>query len=54
MYSDKNQKAQASIKDTEFLQQFIEVDKMNGEDIKTIKNFIDAFITNGKLKQLPL
>jgi hypothetical protein len=52
IYGDKNEKAQASIKDIELLQQFIEVDKMNGEDKKTIKNLIDAFITNGKLKQL--
>jgi len=54
MYGDKNEKAQASIKDTELLQQFMEVDKMNGEDKKTIKNLIDAFITKGKLKQLAL
>ena len=54
MYGDKNEKAHASIKDTELLQQFMEVDKMNGEDNKMIKNLIDAFITKGKLKQLAL
>jgi len=54
MYGDKDEKAKASIKDTELLHQFIEVDKMNKEDKITIKNLIDAFITKGKLRKLAL
>ena len=54
MYGDKDEKAKASLEDTELLQQFKEVDKMKDEDKSVIKKLIDAFITKGKIKQLAL
>ena len=48
------EKAQASLKDSELLQQFKEVEKMNEDDRSTVKKLIDAFITKNKLKQLAL
>jgi len=52
MHGDKDEKARAALKDTELLQQFKEVEKMNNEDKKTIKNIIDAFIKRSKLNQI--
>jgi transcriptional regulator with XRE-family HTH domain len=49
-----SQKAQATLKDTDLLQQFKAVDLMPDEDKQVIKKLIDAFITKGKLKQLAL
>ena len=49
-----SQKAQATLKDTDLLQQFKAVDLMPDEDKQVIKKLIDAFITKGKLKQLVL
>lgn len=48
------EKAKASLQDSELLQQFKEVEKMNDDDRSTVKKLIDAFITKGKLKQLVL
>ena len=52
MYGDKDEKARAALEDTELLQQFKEVEKMNSEDKKTIKSVIDAFIKRSKLNQI--
>ncbi|OFX18419.1 MAG: transcriptional regulator [Bacteroidetes bacterium GWA2_31_9] len=52
MYGNKDEKARAALEDTELLQQFKEVEKMNNEDKKTIKNIIDAFIKRSKLLQI--
>lgn len=49
-----SEKAQATLKDTDLLQQFKAVDLMPDEDKQVIKKLIDAFITKGKLKQLAL
>lgn len=48
------EKAKASLKDSELLQQFKEVEKMNDDDRLTVKKLIDAFITKAKLKQMIL
>jgi len=52
MSGDKDEKAKAALSDAELLQQFKEVEKMNVEDKKTIKNIIDAFIKRNKLRQI--
>ncbi len=52
MYGNKDEKARAALSDTELLQQFKEVEKMDIEDKKTIKNIIDAFIKRSKLNQI--
>ena len=52
MYGNKDEKARAALSDTELLQQFKEVEKMDVEDKKTIKNIIDAFIKRSKLNQI--
>jgi transcriptional regulator with XRE-family HTH domain len=49
-----SEKAQATLKDTDLLQQFKAVDLMPDEDKQVIKKLIDAFITKGKLKQLAI
>jgi hypothetical protein len=49
MYGAKNEKAQASIKDTELLQQFMEVDKMNGEDKKRLKTLLMPLLPKANL-----
>ena len=54
MNGNTDEKAKATLSDAELLQQFKEVEKMNIEDKKTIKQLIDAFITKGKIKQLAL
>ena len=51
---DSTEKAVSSLKNAELLQQFKEVEKMNNEDKKTIKNIIDAFIKRSKLNQIAL
>jgi len=48
------EKAKTSLQDSELLQQFKEVEKMNDDDRLTVKKLIDAFITKGKIKQLAL
>lgn len=52
MYGDKDEKARATLEDTELLQQLKEIEKMSNEDKKTIKNVIDAFIKRSKLTQI--
>ena len=52
MYGDKDEKARASLEDSELLQQFREVEKMSSEDKKTIESVIDAFIKRSKLNQI--
>jgi len=49
-----SEKAQATLKDTDLLQQFKAVDLMPDEYKQVIKKLIDAFITKGKLKQFAL
>lgn len=49
-----SEKAQATLKDTDLLQQFKAVDLMPDEDKQVIKKLIDAFIAKGKLIQLAL
>jgi transcriptional regulator with XRE-family HTH domain len=51
---DKDEKAQAALKDIELLRQFKAVEQMNDDDRSVIKKLIDAFITKGKIKQLAL
>lgn len=52
MNGNKDEKAMAALEDSELLQQFKEVEKMDLEDKKTIKNIIDAFIKRNKLQQI--
>lgn len=49
-----DEKAKATLKDTELLQQFKAVEQMNDDDKSVIKKLIDAFITKRKIQQLAL
>ena len=49
---DKDEKARASLKDSELLQQFKAVEQFSDEDKTVIKKLIDAFITKKQLQQL--
>lgn len=51
---DKDEKAQATLRDAELLQQFRAVEQMNEKDKSTIKDIIDAFIKRSKLHQIVL
>jgi len=51
---DKDEKAQATLKDSELLQQFKAVEQLNEKDKSTIKDIIDAFIKRSKLQQIVL
>jgi transcriptional regulator with XRE-family HTH domain len=51
---DTEEKAKATLKDSELLQQFRAVEQMSEDDRTVIKRLIDAFITKSKLKQLAL
>ncbi len=54
MNGDSNEKAIATLKDAELLQQFKEVENMNDDDKNVIKKLIDAFITKRKIQQVIL
>ena len=49
---DKDEKAKASLKDAELLQQFKAVEQFTDDDKTVIKKLIDAFITKKQLQQL--
>jgi transcriptional regulator with XRE-family HTH domain len=51
---DKDEKAQATLKDAELLQQFKAVEQMNEKDKNTIKDIIDAYIKRSRLQQIVL
>ena len=54
MSGDKDEKAQAALKDSELLQQFKAVEQLDEKDKNTIKDIIDAFIKRSKLHQIAL
>ncbi|MEI6349091.1 MAG: helix-turn-helix transcriptional regulator [Bacteroidota bacterium] len=49
---DKDEKAKATLKDSELLQQFKAVEQLNDKDKSTIKDIIDAFIKRNKIQQI--
>jgi transcriptional regulator with XRE-family HTH domain len=49
---DKDEKAKATLKDSELLQQFKAVEQLNDKDKSTIKDIIDAFIKRSKIQQI--
>lgn len=48
----KDEKAKASLKDTELLQQFKAVEQFTDDDKSVIKKLIDAFIVKKQLQQM--
>ena len=51
---DSNQKAKATLKDAELLQQFKAIEEMNENDKNVIKTLIDAFLTKRQIQKLAL
>jgi len=49
---DKDEKAKASLKDAELLQQFKAVEQFADEDKTVVKKLIDAFIVKKQLQQM--
>lgn len=49
---DKDEKAKATLKDTELLQQFKAVEQLDDKDKNTIKDIIDAFIKRSKIRSI--
>jgi transcriptional regulator with XRE-family HTH domain len=49
---DKTEKAKASLKDAELLQQFRQVEQLSDKDKSVIKTLIDAFLTKRQIQQL--
>ncbi|MDR3711304.1 MAG: hypothetical protein P4L51_00690 [Puia sp.] len=52
MSGDKDEKAKASLKDAELLQQFKAVEQFTDEDKTVIKKLIDTFIVKKQLQQM--
>lgn len=52
IYGPAEEKAGASLRDVELIQQFKAVEQMSEEDKTVIKKLIDAFITKKKVQQL--
>jgi transcriptional regulator with XRE-family HTH domain len=52
MNGDKGEKAMASLKDSELLQQFKALEELDEKDKNTIKDIIDAFIKRSRLKNI--
>jgi hypothetical protein len=52
IYGNSDEKAQASLKDSELLRQFKALEKLDEKDKNTIKDIIDAFIKRSKLNQI--
>ena len=52
IYGDTEEKAKASLKDSELLQQFKALEQLDDNDKNTIKNIIDAFVKRSKLNQI--
>lgn len=52
VYGDTEEKAKASLKDSELLQQFKALEQLDDNDKNTIKNIIDAFVKRSKLNQI--
>jgi len=52
IYGNSDEKAQATIKDSELLQQFKALEQLDEKDKNTIKDIIDAFIKRSKLNQI--
>ena len=51
---DSNQKAKATLKDAELLQQFKALEELNESDKNIIKTLIDAFLTKRQIQKLAL
>ena len=49
---EKFEKARATLKDSELLRQFHDLEQLDEEDKNVVKKLIDAFITKKKLEQL--
>jgi len=49
---DKDEKAKATLKDCELLQQFKAVEQLDDKDKNTIKDIIDAFIKRSKIRSI--
>lgn len=49
---DKTEKAKASLKDTELLQQFQAVEQITDDDKTVVKKLIDAFIVKKQIQQM--
>ena len=52
MNGNTEEKAKASLKDSELLQQFKAVEELDEKDKSTIKDIIDAFIKRSRLKNI--
>ena len=52
MNGNTEEKAKASLKDSELLQQLKAVEELDEKDKSTIKDIIDAFIKRSKLKNI--
>lgn len=52
MNGNTEEKAKASLKDSELLQQFKAVEELDDKDKSTIKDIIDAFIKRSRLKSI--
>lgn len=52
MNGNTGEKAKASLKDSELLQQFKAVEELDEKDKNTIKDIIDAFIKRSRLKNI--
>jgi transcriptional regulator with XRE-family HTH domain len=52
IYGNTEEKAQATLKDSELLQQFKALEQLDEKDKNTIKDIIDAFIKRSKLNQI--
>ena len=52
VYGDTQEKAKASLKDSELLQQFKALEQLDEKDKNVIKDIIDAFVKRSKLNQI--
>ena len=52
MNGNTEEKAKASLKDSELLQQFKAVEELDDQDKSTIKDIIDAFVKRSRLKNI--
>ncbi len=52
VYGNTDEKAQATLKDSELLQQFKSLEELDEKDKNTIKDIIDAFIKRSKLRNI--
>ena len=52
IYGDTYEKAKASLKDSELLQQFKALEQLDDNDKNIVKNVIDALVKRSKLSQI--